>query len=34
MGVELGSLFRAKRWIEGVKVGLLASVMSSIVVRT
>ena len=33
MGVEVESLFRAKRWIEGVKVDLLASVMSRIATK-
>ena len=30
-GVEVESLFRAKRWIEGVKVDLLGSAMSMMV---
>ena len=33
MGVEVESLFRAKRWIEGLKVDLLDSVMSSMVAK-
>lgn len=33
VGVEVESLFRAKRWIEGVKVDLLGSAMLMMVAR-